>query len=219
MNLYDILNNIYDVLKILFKKIFNYNEKYNEMISSIEKLKDEEKKLKKSVLSLKRKKSIEESKLIPFSFSVLVAAAVGNLLNTLSTSIDIFENHIWVSVTTITIILTITFIGYIFEKFPNDRKTLLKTAMVGFGSITTFSLIRFYHFFNLYLNEGSEFENLLTVNYFISMAFIALIGIGLIIHAFIEKDAKKRYLLEFAGGAILLNALIFMSIMKPDFGG
>ena len=56
----------------------------------------------------------EKSKLTSFAFSVLVASAVGALLNSLATSIPETSNIEWLSSSLIAIILTIGFIIYIF---------------------------------------------------------------------------------------------------------
>lgn len=205
--------------KNLLKKKSNTDKTYQNLKSSIEKLKDEKKKLKRSVGYLKRKKADENIKLITFAFSVLVAAAVGGLLNTLSTSIEIIDNDVWVTASMITIILTITFIGYIFEKFPDNWISILKILMVGFASMTTFSLIRFYHFFNEYTDPKTEIQGFLNVSYYIFLGLLFLIGVILIIHSYLEKDIKKRYLLASTGGGILIIAPIFMFIMGPTFGG
>jgi hypothetical protein len=211
-------------IKEFFKKYLKNkttpDEKYQKLMSSIKILKEEEKELKRSVGYLKRKKADEDIKLIPFAFSVLVAAAIGGLLNTFSTSIELIDNDVWVTASAITIFLTIVFIGYIFEKFPNNWISFLKTIVVSFSAMTTFSLIRFYHFFNEYTNPKSEIKGFLTVSYNIFLFLLFLIGILLIFHSILErKNVNKRNVLGTVGCGFLLIVPVLMFIIGPNFGG
>lgn len=145
-----------------------------------------------------------DNRLISFAFSVLVTAAVGGLLQDLSTSIDLKDNDLWVFASLIIILSTISLIVYIFEKYPDNWIPFLKTLMIGLASMTTFSLIRFYHFFSNPENLTGSMLGLLNVSYNIFLGSLIFIGVLLFTHSIVEKETKKKKGLGIAATIVLI---------------
>ncbi len=194
------------------------DDKKQKLLDEISKLKKEEKELKKNVSYLRRKKLNEESKFINYTFSVLVAAAVGGLLNSLSTYFPLEQYLEWVSASFIIIILTIGFIGYTFEKFPDNAISGVKTFIVISGALATFAILRYYHYLRLYTNPTSAIANRLNISYLLFLSLFSSIGVALLYHAYLERDERAREKLIIAGIAILLISIVFFIFVKPPVG-
>ena len=162
----------------------------------------------------------EKSKLTSFAFSVLVASAVGALLNSLATSIPETSNIEWLSSSLIAIILTIGFIIYIFEKSPNEFLSILKVFVIGLGTMATLALLRFFHYYSLFTSNNTAFEGRLDGIYFIFIILFLINGILLFIHGlYVRNNEKLKIVLIIIGIVIFLVFLLLGIILKPQFIG